>query len=134
MYASPKGAMNLRRKKIHPPLHDGEELLESTSGVFDTGRGAFSTWRPCSIYLTDQRLMLSQVRSVVKEFYLDKIANLETVLRPCIAGKKAPQLAIAMHGRENKRYYVAFRNPHIWLRRIAEMIGLDVDRSAAKKT
>jgi len=121
--------MNLRRKKVHPSLHEGEKLLESTSGALDTGRAAFSTWRPCSIHLTDQRLMLSQVRSIVKEFYLDKIANLETVLRPCIAGKKAPQLAIAMHGRENKRYYIAFKDPHIWLRRIAEMIGLDVKKN-----
>lgn len=63
------------------------------------------------------------------EFYLDRIDKLETVLRPCIAGKKAPQLVIALQGGGAKKYYIGVAQPHIWLRQIAELTGLGVEKN-----
>lgn len=113
-----KSGLDLHRQLPSPKLESGEKVIRKCTGTLDTGRAAFSTFRPCNIYLTDRRLLLAQVRKVIKDFRYPLIRELTVVKRKWLAGKMVPQLQITL--KDGKVHFVVMNEPWVWL---ADMAG-----------
>ncbi len=113
-----KSGLDLHRELPSPQLESGEKVIRKCTGTLDTGRAAFSTFRPCNIYLTDRRLLLAQVRKVIKDFRYSTIRELTVVKRKWLAGKMVPQLQITL--KDGKVHFVVMNEPWVWL---ADMAG-----------
>lgn len=113
-----KSGLDLHRELPSPKLESGEKVIRKCTGTLDTGRAAFSTFRPCNIYLTDRRLILAQVRKVIKDFRYSTIKELTVVKRKWLAGKMVPQLQITL--KDGKVHFVVMNEPWVWL---ADMAG-----------
>jgi len=123
----------MTKKITHPPLYENEELIRTATGSIDDGHTSLSTWKPCSIHLTDRRLIAAQIKKVVRQFQIDQIDKMEIVMRKWIAGKMIPQIVITMKGAGSRKNFVAVDKPEVWLRQIAELGGMKVERKAVHK-
>ncbi|MFH1652618.1 MAG: hypothetical protein ABIE74_01025 [Pseudomonadota bacterium] len=121
-----KSSLDLHRKLPTPMLEPEEKIIKKCSGTLDIGQKAFSTFRPCNIYLTDRRLMLAQVRKVIKDFRYSTIKELTIVKRNWLAGKKKLQLKITL--KSGHVHFVVMNEPQDWLRLMAEFGDMKVIR------
>lgn len=123
-----KSGLDLHRQLPTPQLESEEKVIRKCTGTLDVSRHAFPTFRPCNIYLTDRRLLLAQVRKVIKEFRYSLIKRLDIVKKEWLAGKKVPQLKITLKG--GGVHFVVMNDPHIWLGEMAALGGMEVKRNA----
>lgn len=121
-----KSGLDLHRQLPTPQLESGEKVIRKCTGTLNTGRAAFSTFRPCNIYLTDRRLLLAQVRKVIKDFSYSTIKELGIVKRKWLAGKMVPQLQITL--KNGKVHFVVMNEPWVWLTEMAEYGDLKVSQ------
>lgn len=122
-----KSSLDLRRNLPTPELEPGEKIVKKCTGTLDIGQKAFSTFRPCNIYLTDRRLLLAQVRKVIKDFRYSTIMDLAIIERKWLAGKRVPQLQITLKG--GKMHFVVMNEPWVWLEKMAGLGGMKVHQN-----
>lgn len=122
-----KSSLDLHRHLPAPELELGEKIVRKCTGTLDIGQKAFSTFRPCNIYLTDRRLLLAQVRKVIKDFRYSTIMDLAIIERKWLAGKRVPQLQITL--KSGKVHFVVMNEPWMWLEEMAGLGGMKVHRN-----
>ena len=127
-----KSGLDLHRKLPSPDLESGEKIIRKCTGTLDMGRAAFSTFRPCNIYLTDRRLLLAQVRKVIKEFRYAAIQELTIVKRKWLAGKRVPQLQITL--KDRRVHFVVMNEPWSWLTEMAPLGGMNIRQQTEDST
>jgi len=123
-----KSTLDLRRQLPSPNLEPGEEIIERCSGSLDVGTSAFPVFRACNLYLTDRRLIIAQVRKVIRDFPYSKIDSLEITRRPWIAGKKKLQLKISL--KSGRVFFVVMNEPERWLTSIASFAEMEVTKES----
>jgi len=121
-----KSSLDLHRELPTPILEPEEKIVKRCTGNLDVGQKAFSTFRPCNIYLTDRRLMLAQVTKIIKTFRYNQIEQLTIIKRAWIAGKKIPQIRITL--KSGGTSFVVMNHPEEWLKEMAKMGGMKVEK------
>lgn len=121
-----KSVLDLYRELPKGIFDPREEVIKHCSGTLDVGQYAFPVFRPCNIYLTHQRLLLVQVKKILKEFHLTDIQQLNILKRKWIAGKQIPQLKIIL--KNGHAYYVVMNKTQDWLKEISSLIDMNVEK------
>lgn len=126
-----KSALDLYRVLPQNLFEPGEEVIKKCSGTLDVGQHAFPVFRPCNIYLTDHRLLLAQVKKVIREFPYEAINQLTIVKRRWLAGKLVPQLKIIL--KSGRIHFVVMDKPQDWLKEMAKRGKMKMSKKDKEK-
>ena len=121
-----KSVLDLHKEFPRGIFDPSEKVIKFCSGTLNVGQYAFPVFRPCNIYLTQQRLLLVQVKKILKEFHLADIQQLSILKRKWIAGKQIPQLKIIL--KNGRAYYVVMNRTQDWLKEICQLTGMTIEK------
>lgn len=99
------------------PFVKGEKILLKSQSTLQINLA----WQTGHLFLTDRRLIFTQVKKKVFECSLDKISEISVVQRKWLLGTRVRQLCIGVNfGGAGKHVYAALAKPEEWINAIKE--------------